>query len=486
MPHLSVRLLWVLLVAACVSATYAALNIYAIRQVNPTNEYCNSASLRGGVLVNSVDDEYYVNPPENMLAGKGGRRTTIGRAGYARRTPGYSLWYLPYRMAFGPHRVFAALAVGQWLLFLASVAALFGAVQRLPLLPAVRWGVLAVYIGAPFFSSYALYTITESISVALLVVYLGCLTKAYYADDPRIKLRSYVMAAFFCTAALLTRPLSGLAALAFPVFLYFDYHQKQGIGSYLRHGLQVALLPVLMLSTWTVRNYLVTGYPVVLERYMHPEAHDMYKPSFIALWDLYGTAGTNQADLYAIMFPLYYAAVQQGRNDAPLRQQLVRLMPAPYRQAVGAARLDRQPVPRLVGAGLPPVFFAQAPGVAQPLPSGRAAIGRYVWPDAPPATGGLSQGAHCRAAAGAAREHRAFQHVQQRLPSAAIPRLAPPGQRLALAHAGAAPGLVRGVFRGAFAAGDGPPVGGEVAVAGGFGWAAAAVAAGAGARNWHY
>ena len=197
MPHLSTRLLWVLLVAACFLATYAALNVYAIRQVNPINEYRNSALLRGGVLVNSVDDEYYVNPPENFLAGKGWRRTPIGRASYARRTPGYSLWYLPYRMAFGPHRVFAALAVGQWLLFLASVAALFGAVQRLPLLPAVRWGVLAVYIGAPFFSSYALYTITESISVALLVVYLGCLTKAYYADDPRIKLRSYVVAAFF-------------------------------------------------------------------------------------------------------------------------------------------------------------------------------------------------------------------------------------------------------------------------------------------------
>ena len=92
------RLFFLLLLTAAVALGYAALNQTAIHAANPVSIYVNSSSLRVNILVNSVEDECYLNPVEIFLVGNRWHRDLLGRSGYARRTPGYSLWYLPFRV----------------------------------------------------------------------------------------------------------------------------------------------------------------------------------------------------------------------------------------------------------------------------------------------------------------------------------------------------------------------------------------------------
>jgi hypothetical protein len=334
------RLFFLLLLAAAVALGYASLNRAAIHAANPTNINGNTNSLRGDVLVNSVDDEYYLNPVENFLAGNGWRRDLLGRSGYARRTPGYSLWFLPFRMALGPKGYYWPLAIGQLLLYLASLAILYKGLKASDLKKGLRRLVLAIYTLAPFFSTYIFFTITEALSATLQTGYVGLLLLAWYTPaGSKRKLRLYILAGLVGVITLLTRPAAGAGVVSLPILLWFDYGLVGDWRTLLRRAAVVGILPILLLTTWTVRNYLVTGEVIVLERYAHPEGHDMYKPSMTALWGLYSTAGIEQARLNAKFFPLFRVGAVQGQYNPAMGASLAELMPADYRNVLGEKRL---------------------------------------------------------------------------------------------------------------------------------------------------
>lgn len=308
------RLFFLLLLAAAVALGYASLNRRAIHAINPTNAYGNISSLRGDILINSVDDEYYLNPVENFLAGNGWRRDLLGHSGYARRTPGYSLWFLPFRAVLGPTGYYWPLAIGQLLLYLVSLAILYRGLRASELSKWCRWLVLGVYTCSSFFNTYIFFTITEALSVTLQTSYLGLLLLAWYKPvDSAPKLRYYMLAGLVGVMTLLTRPAAGAGGVSLLILLWLDYGSAGNWGKLMRRAAVVAALPMVLLASWTIRNYLVTGEVVVLERYAHPESHDMYKPSMTALWGLYSTTGIEQAYLYEKFFPLFSEGAVQGK-----------------------------------------------------------------------------------------------------------------------------------------------------------------------------
>jgi hypothetical protein len=334
------RLFFLLLLAAAVALGYAALNRAAIHAANPTNIYGNTNSLRGDVLVNSVDDEYYLNPVENFLAGNGWRRDLLGRSGFARRTPGYSLWFLPFRVALGQKGYYWPLAIGQLLLYLSSLAILRQGLKVSGLRQSVRCLVLGIYILTPFFTTYIFFTITEALSATLQTGYVGLLLLAWYTpNDSKRKLVLYVLAGLVGVVTLLTRPAAGAGVISLLILLWFDYGLIGNWWTLIRRATVVGILPILLLTTWTIRNYLVTGEVIVLERYAHPEGHDMYKPSMTALWGLYSTSGIEQARLNTKFFPLFRVGAVQGQYSPAMGVSLAELMPADYRKVLGEKRL---------------------------------------------------------------------------------------------------------------------------------------------------
>lgn len=338
---------WLWVIALLSATLYYGLNRLAVQMVAQQSATTAHAEvelpLNGNATLRSPDDEYYITPPENWLAGRGWRRSpAVGRGSYMRRTPGYSIWYLVHRLAVGPERVYPALLITQIIVFAFSAVAF--AATLLVLLHS-KWTVracVALFVLSPWFLSYSFYTITEALSVPLLVFALYWLTRAYASDNLRSKALCYAGAAACWSFATLTRPMCGLAVFTLGIIMLYDYlavrsvnNKPLGWNTLIRHMMVAAIVPVLAFGTWTVRNYLVSGEVIVLEKYSHPESIDGYKPAFNAAWNLYVAAGVKQVDFYKGFPEMAASVLANGKMNPELEQISMSFIPADKIAAVG-------------------------------------------------------------------------------------------------------------------------------------------------------
>jgi 4-amino-4-deoxy-L-arabinose transferase-like glycosyltransferase len=331
-----------LLIGALILAlSYYCLNRFAIEQANPTNIPREYLSLKNGGTIPSPDDEYYISPPENFLAGKGWRRSPpLGKGSFVRRTPVYSLWYLGHRVVGGLEKVNRLLIGSQILLYGLSALAFLSIVSRLLKSRGARIVCLLVYVVTPFFSSYSFFTLTEALSVPFIVFALAGAVQGHSTEKKSDKMTGYIAAGIFFGLAVLTRPFTGLVGITLALILWDDCIRKEGSFSlFIRRGIIMSVAPVVMLLTWTVRNYIVTGEIVILERYAHPESHDGFKPAFNAAWDLYVAAGVKQDEFYKF-FPYLFSQVANHGNLRPdLVAGAVNTFPLPMQETLGQKRL---------------------------------------------------------------------------------------------------------------------------------------------------
>ncbi len=266
-------------------------NLHLLRQVNPDNKIINAKSTFHDETIWSVDNEFYLSPPENFLAGKEWRRDPpLGNGSYFRRVPGYSIFYLFFRTLFDTPLALKLLKFAQMLLFGLSVICIYKTLKRLQFNNTIAAVVTISYGFTPFFSGFAYYTCTESITPYLAVFYLYFLMRAYCTEDAKIKWNSYLIASLLIGIFILTRPPMGLLALSFPVCFFKDYFKEKNIFYFTKKSILIAILPLLLIGTWTIRNYLLTKEFVPLEKSYHPQSLDRMKPeydgiiSFITCW----------------------------------------------------------------------------------------------------------------------------------------------------------------------------------------------------------
>lgn len=97
-------------------------NIGLIKRANPNNQSINVQSMLDNVAIWSIDNEYYLTPPENRIDGKGWKRSpAVGDGSYFRRTPGYSILYYLSLKLFGRENGILGLVILQNILYLISI-----------------------------------------------------------------------------------------------------------------------------------------------------------------------------------------------------------------------------------------------------------------------------------------------------------------------------------------------------------------------------
>ncbi|HEX7845156.1 MAG TPA: hypothetical protein VF476_05090, partial [Chitinophagaceae bacterium] len=315
-------LLLLIIASAIFNFSFLEYNNYKIRQANPANTERNAGSLVHGQTVFSIDNEYYLSPVDNYLAGKGWKRgAAVSNGDYFRRVPGYSIVYLVFVKAFGQESAHWWLKIFQLLLFLSSIPVVYY-LSRLIANELASRITTTVYAFIPFISSWAYFTLTESISPILTLFYVFFALKGKIAEEEKSKLVNYVLASFFLIGAVLTRPYIAIAGIILFVFATNDYLlRNRTLERVFRFSL-VWLIPVMLLGAWTVRNYVITKEVVLLEKAYHPQSLDRMKPEFRGMFTFTKSWGEDGAKFTLYHEPFFWPAVAGDTNSAPIHNIL--------------------------------------------------------------------------------------------------------------------------------------------------------------------
>jgi hypothetical protein len=331
-------LLFLITISAIFNFCFLEYNNYIIRKHNPGNIEINTASLVHGQTIYSIDNEYYLSPVDNYLAGKGWKRgAAVGDGDYVRRVPGYSLVYLAFVEAFGRSSGHLFLKIFQLLLFLSTIPVIFYLCRVVAAeLPARL--VTIIYAFIPFVSSWAYFTLTESLSPFLTIFYVYFALKGIRSENEKEKIKFYAWSSFFFIAAVLTRPYIALAGIILFVFSARDFLFK-GISS--KRVLQfflVWLVPVLLLGGWAIRNYMLTKELVLFEEAYHPQSLDRMKPEFRGMFTFTKSWGEDGAKFTRYHEPFFWPAIAGDTNSAPI-QNIIKSWPSYIVEKFGYDRL---------------------------------------------------------------------------------------------------------------------------------------------------
>lgn len=309
--------------------TSAVSVLFHYAEWNARNKYpSGSFPINNGVTYGNGDNDYYLGQVENYLSGKGWRNNpAVGNGSYFRRTPGYSLLYLLAREITPDLK--SALAV---CVLFHSILYLFAFWSIGKILIYLRisnliYNLSMLFIAViPYFYHVLLNTMTESISVYLSIIAFYFLIRGYNEQSSKTKLLSYVFASFFLGYATLTRPYLGILLLLLPVFGFIEYY-KLGFRKLIINYIIIALVPVLLLGTWTLRNYLVSKEIVVLEVAYHPQNLDRMKPEFKGFWNFAKCWGEDGGVFNNFQLPIYEHALK-GDTSYQYIQNVLKYIPA--------------------------------------------------------------------------------------------------------------------------------------------------------------
>jgi hypothetical protein len=316
---------------------------FQLRKAYPSPAY----SLFRGTSFNSIDNEYYLSYTNNYLKGHGWRFSMysmqnsdepVGKGSYFRRVPGYPLLYFVFVSLFGYHWGLVVLIIVQHLLFFASVYCFYQILCFLRFSKIVKILMMSSYIILPYFYSYAFYTLTESISPLLFIFFLYFLLKANNREKDKVL--NYAIASFFLGYAILTRPYMGLAGLILLYFLNKDYPITQKL-QHLKTNFLIFAVAGVMLMTWAVRNWLITGKLVFLEKATHPENLDRVKPEFNALWNFVKCWEPDGDKMNEIHLGMFYAAIKKGDTSQVYREKFVAKIPNYITQIIDKTEINQ-------------------------------------------------------------------------------------------------------------------------------------------------
>jgi hypothetical protein len=307
------------------SVTVNEYNIYLIKKSTSYTPEVNSKSLVFNETIFSIDNEYYLSPVENFLKSNEWKRSPgIGDGDYFRRTPGYSLIYLSFVKPFGFQIGHLFIKYFQELLFSLSACFFFFINLYYYKSKFLAITLTLIYSFFPFFSVWTSYTLTEAITPMLIVSYLFIVLKAYTHTNHLVKISLYVLASFLVTFLTLTRPYTAISGLILLVYFFNDYNYvlAVSVNKFLYKAALISLFPIIMIGSWTIRNYVLTSELVVLEKAFHPQSLDRMKPEFEGMLNFSKCWGEDGAFFNTYYQPLYTAALKGDTSSIYIRNVL--------------------------------------------------------------------------------------------------------------------------------------------------------------------
>jgi hypothetical protein len=309
------KFLFLLIVSSAIfNFSFLEYNNYLIRKDNPGNIENNGKSLAYGQTVFSVDNEYYITPVENYLSGNGWKRGVgVSKGDYFRRVPGYSIVYLFFTAIFEKGTAHLLLKIFQLILFLTTIPAIFYLCNQISGKLASHL-ITILYALLPFISSWAYYTLTESISPFLVVFYFFYLFKAINSVDSKRKTNYYILSSMFFAFGVLTRPYIAIGGLALLFFACYDFilpaKKRWTLFFY-----SVCIIPGILIGSWTIRNYIIAKEFVPLEKAFYPQSLDRMKPEFKGLVSFIKCWGGGGIEFNVYHEPMYWAAIEGDTNS---------------------------------------------------------------------------------------------------------------------------------------------------------------------------
>lgn len=289
-------------------------NIYLVKKY-PTDTYHVA---QNGVTLWSPDNEYYLDPVDNYLAGKDWRRNPpLGNGSYYRRTPGYSVLYLLSAKLTNndPKNKYYILVFLQTILFSVSLYVIWRTIEILTHSLAAKIIVTLIFGISPILNSYLFLTITESLFPYLIIYYLYWLVKAslHKSHDHNQKLKYYCLSFLFICLSILTRPVTGILILPLLAsYISFALNSEIAFRKLFAKSVWVLIPASLLIGSWAARNYYKTGDLVLLEVAFHPESHDRMKPEFRGLFGFVKSWGEDGASMNSWQLPLYHQAIWEN------------------------------------------------------------------------------------------------------------------------------------------------------------------------------
>lgn len=278
-------------------------NLYSIRVQNPANTRFAATSLVHGATVFSIDNEWYLQQVPNLLRGHGYIQFVGRESSRVSRSPGYPFFYGAHYALFGERNSFFVIRYVQLLLHALSVVLLgMAAFNITGDARTGRWATI-LYLLCPVVFVYAYFTLTESISPALVIVAFYALSRTYTSSEHSRSLGRYALVGLALGILALTRPLAGVLL---PIFLLSIFVRRDQPGAEpgaepgttpagakperssrtswrLRAAGAIIAAFALVLSPWTIRNYIVTGGQFIpLEKDNH-NSTDLYPQGHIEL-----------------------------------------------------------------------------------------------------------------------------------------------------------------------------------------------------------
>jgi len=330
-------LLIVILLSSIFNFSFLEYNNYLIKKANPANISTNAKSLVYEQTIFSVDNEYYLTPVDNFLSGKGWKRSPgVSNGDYFRRVPGYSFIYLAFVKVFGYPSGHLFLKIFQLLVFVSTIPLIFYLARSISGKTASRL-ITLVYAIIPLISSWTYYTLTESISPALVIFYFYFLVKAQKSENQNTKVKNYVLASLFFVFGVLTRPYIALAGLPLLLFTFTDF-VRQRPQFWFRNFAVIWLIPFVFIGSWTLRNYLVAKEFVPFEKAVHPQTLDRMKPDFRAFCRFAKSWGEEGFYLNTYQSPFFFAALK-GDTSSVYIENILNAWPTNIVSEFGRDRL---------------------------------------------------------------------------------------------------------------------------------------------------
>lgn len=318
-------------------------NLHLIRKSNPLNVESNTKSLVQNETICSADDVDYLSPVVNVEAGKGWKRSpAVSNDDSYRRTPGYSLLYYAFVKPFGYAAGHRALKYFQLLLFTISVSLFCFTVFEITKNKPATILLTLIYGIMPYFHGWVYFTITETITPALTVIFLYYLVKAYHVTEVKMKSASYAIASFFLGCLILTRPYMAIAGAMLAIFLLYDYYNQEAKrrGVFIKNSILIMLVPLSMVGVWTVRNYHVASEIVPLEKRYSPQSLDRMKPEFEGIFSFAKCWGEDGSYFNSYHQPFYFSSLR-GDTGSFYIQKILAAWPSSVIEEFGYTRLFR-------------------------------------------------------------------------------------------------------------------------------------------------
>jgi len=321
---------------ACLSLVVAffvnELNLYHIKKEAPEK-------VRLGETIETADDLSYLVPAKNFIEKGEWKDNSIGKVSYFLRPPGYGLIFLPFYALFGFEGALVFLKIIQLLLFSLSVFCFYKICEHvisnkiLSILTTSIYGIFPIAMG------FVYYTLSESLTPALVIFYTYGLVTAYHHDNIKLKYRNYLLASIVLAFLIIVRPVLIVLGIALPIFLFFDLRQKvvnlKMIITFFKYG----LISLSLLLIWEIRVYSKAEKFPGLHPIYYEDFNSIYRPTHKHIWKFAKCWGIRSDRFHSLIGPIWYNAIHDDRLDDSHINTFIESIPKDMVEEIGRNKI---------------------------------------------------------------------------------------------------------------------------------------------------